>query len=276
MPTTYQTIQAAIAQARPFPFSAIGQLLKGDKRPVAITVKCDFGATGIPADGYYFDATQLIQMGAIAGIQSVFVDNTGNNANVTVSNPSFNQVIAIPQGYQGIVPILAAEGSGNKFYITSPTGTGQVIVQFLNVLLPLAIWAGINPPTTSGIIQPVSDAILEALVIGGRFNTRQIEAQCTDVDHSGSLAAGNTSQLLMAANPNRRGYRIQNIDPNFPAEALWVNTAGAAAVIGGSGSFGLAACASIGYPGGSIDGKSSAAIHIIGLSAGHLFSAIEW
>lgn len=275
--TTYSQVQASNSQAQPVPFNGGTNLLPGDKSSKAIVQICDFSVSGVPSTGYTLDATQFIHSRAIAGIQSLYIDNSLNNAAVVVTNSSFNQAISIPAGYQGYFPILAALGSGNKFTIACPDGNQLATVLFLNVLMPLAVWSAVLVPTTSGTIQPVSDAILEACVYAARLNVRNIEAACADVDHSSTIAVGGVAQQVMPANANRRGYRIQNMDGNAGKtnEPLWICTTGNA-VIDGVGSMILNPASSTTYGGGSIDGKSTNAISIIAATAGHQYYAIEW
>lgn len=274
MPQTYAAVQSANSQSQPQAINGGTNLLQGDPSPKSISQVYDFGATGIPVAGYTTSLTQLIQLGNIKGIQTIFIDNSLNNGPILVSNPSMNQGISLPAGYQGYFSILAAAGSGNNFTITS-TGTLIANVSYLNVQMPFGLWSALIAPPSTGAPLAVSDAILDALVIAARFNVRSINAGTTSVDRSSTITIANTSQQLLAANPNRRGYRIQNIDQNLPAEGLWVSETGVAAV-STIGSFGIAACASAGYPGGSYDGTSTGVVNIVASSAGHKFTCIEW
>jgi len=273
--STYGGVQAANSQAQPIPFN-IGwhTLLKGDVVPRAIVQQYDFGASNIPVSGYTSDMTALINQGRVKGIQTLFVNNIGNNGPLLVVNPVFNQQISIPAGYQGYFPIMGSPQSGNYFSISS-TGSGVAQVSFLNVFIQQAIWAGLVSPPSVGAPLAVSDAIIDAMVVAGLFNVRTTPAQVTDTDRSGIIAVGGVSQLLMAANASRKGWQVQNIDSNFSGEALWVNTTGPAQ-IQQPGSSALAAAASIGFPGGSASGQSSGSIYIIGASTGHMFTATEW
>lgn len=88
-------------------------------------------------------------------------------------------------------------------------------------------------------------------------------------DRSGSISLGNVAQTLMAANPLRRGWRIQN---NSTAD-LWFNDTGGTANAGGPGSFRIAAG---GYFETSFGGISNTTISIVGGTAGQVYSASEW
>lgn len=87
-------------------------------------------------------------------------------------------------------------------------------------------------------------------------------------DRSGSLAAGNTSQQMMASNATRKYLLIQNVDT---AEDLWFTFGGSAAVKD-QPSLKLA-------PGGSfvMEGSfiSTEAVQVIALTTGHKWSAKE-
>lgn len=273
--TTAAAIQAANSLQRPQPFSGGTNLLPGDNSPKALLQIYDFSATGIPAAGYSSDMSQLVALGNFKAIQTLYIDNSGNNGYSAVFNPAFGQTVSLPPGYQGYFPILTAIGSGNQFAITS-TGNQIVKVQYLNVFMPWANWAATVTPVPVANPLPVTDSILDGTVSGGRQLVTAINGAITAADGSGTITAGGSAQLLFAANPARRGYRVQNIDPAYPAEALWISDTSATPSDITPGSFGIAACASAGYPGGSYDGQSVSAVYIYGDTTGHKFSAIQW
>lgn len=90
----------------------------------------------------------------------------------------------------------------------------------------------------------------------------------TKTDKSSAIALGGTSQELMAANPSRLGWQLQNNS----AGTLAFNELGNAASLT-SGSFLL-------YPGDAYEapagGVSTAQINIIGATTGQVFTAREW
>jgi hypothetical protein len=91
-------------------------------------------------------------------------------------------------------------------------------------------------------------------------------------DHSGSIVAGGTAQILMAANASRKGGRIQNTSNGD----LWfkdISATGADASVGGPGCFRLAAG---GYFETQAGGASQTAWSIFGSTTGQTFSATEW
>lgn len=272
--TTYATVLGAISQAQPIAFEGGTNLLPGDKGPKVINLPCDFSASGIPTSGFPVDLTPYFQKKYFLTVQTLYLDNSLNNGFAAVFNPTFNQSFSLPAGYQGYFSIISANMSSGKFYVTS-TGTGVVNVGLINVQIPPAIWAATVTPPTVGTPQPVSDAILDATVSGGRILVTSIDALSTATDHSSTIAAGGTAQSLMLVNSARRGFLIENIDYTNSGEALWWNPTGAAA-INTPGSFSLAAGASIAYPGGSAQGVVGNAISVIAATTGHKYSAISW
>jgi hypothetical protein len=271
--STYAAVQAAISQAQPQAFHGGTNLPHGDKQSWAITAVCDFSATGIPSTGYAIDTTTFANKLQMKTVQTIFLDNSQNNGYAEVFNPLFNQSFALPPGWQGYFPILAPLISGSKFQVTS-TGNEQVNVIFLNSLMPLASWAATVTPPAAGNPQSVADAILDATVQNNRQNVTSIDAQATGVDFSGTIAVGGTAQLVLAANANRRGFFIQNTDPN-DAEGLWFGfTAGITP--GSAGAYGMAQAANINYPGGSFQGIVSNNIYLVAATTGHKFSGFSW
>jgi hypothetical protein len=271
----YAAVQAAINQAQPQAYFGGEDIPKGDKSGWAITATCDFSATGIPSTGYYVDTTTYANKLQMKTVRTIFIDNSQNNGFVEVYNPVFDQAFSLPPGYQGYFPILAPTISGSKFFITS-TGNLAANIIFLNTLMPLASWAAtVTPPSSSSAVAfPVSDAILDATVVGGRQQVTAIEAQATASDGSGTILAANTWQQLFASNNTRRGWMIENIDGVNLEALFWAfsNTP----VVGGAGSFSLAAAASSNYPGGAFQGIQSNSIYVAAATVGHKFSAAQW
>lgn len=86
-------------------------------------------------------------------------------------------------------------------------------------------------------------------------------------DRSGTVTSGGTAQVLMAANPGRRGFWFQNVS----AGDLWINEIGTAA----------AAKPSFKVPAGSLyenppNGVPAGAISVFGATTAQAFSAREW
>lgn len=276
--STWIAIQQAIAAGHLNPFVGGENLIHGESSAKAFAAFCDFGATAVPGGGlagvygYTFNPSQLFQQRQILSLQTVYIDNSANNAPVYVTSSQFNQVFAAPAGYQGYFPCLAASASGGTFLITSPLGTGTATIQFLNVYFQAAIWPANLATYAPGVALPVSDAALEALIVAGRFNVRTQSAQFTGVDRSLTMVAG--SQTLMVANAARQGFLIENVDPvNF--EPIGLSFVGPA-VLGAPGTFTLAQGSAIGYPGGTLLGVVSNQITVIATTVGHKITALEW
>lgn len=277
--STYQQVQGAIFQAQPIAYAAGENLLRGEKGPFAIPCACDFGATGIPATGYIIDPSRFYNNGTIKTIQSIFFDNSQCNGQTQVFIPAFNQLFTLAAFQQGYFQILAPLLSGGVMTVTSTATSGVANVLLLNTLMRTATWSAIASGSTGSV--PVSDAILDATVSAGnaptatRQTVKTVLAQLTAVDRSGTIAVANTSQVLAAANAARQGVDLQNMD-GANLEGLWYNPSGGAAVVGGIGSFELAAASSPTFPGGFATIRTSNAIAIIATTAGHKFSAIEY
>lgn len=280
MASTYAAVQGAIYRAQPLAYAAGTNLLKGEKGPFAIPCLCDFGATGIPATGYAIDPKRFYDSGAIKTIQSIFFDNSQVNGTTQVFIPAFNQLITLAPNSQGFFPILAPLLSGGQMFVTSTAVTGVATVTLLNTYFTAQTWSALT--TSQGGSIPVSDAILDATVstdaaapTATQINVRTRAGKLTATDRSGTIAVANTAQVLAAANTSRQGLELQNMDTGT-LEGLWYNPSGAAAVVGGVGSFELAQASAIGYPGGFVKIITSNAVSIISTTAGHKFSAIEY
>jgi hypothetical protein len=118
---------------------------------------------------------------------------------------------------------------------------------------------------------PLNDGqhiILQVDSDGSLFVNVRDTSSATMVDRSGTITLGGTAQALMAANPARKGYLIQNNS----AGVLWFNEIGGTAVLA-QPSISLAAGALYQSPS---PGASAAAISIIGATTGQAFTAREW
>lgn len=92
-------------------------------------------------------------------------------------------------------------------------------------------------------------------------------AAVTPRDRSGTVTTGGTAQVLMTANPARRGFWIQNLS----AGDLWISDLGTA--VAQQPSMRLAAGFIYESP---ATGCSSSAISIRGETTAQAFSAREW
>lgn len=91
--------------------------------------------------------------------------------------------------------------------------------------------------------------------------------QAAHTNRSGTIAAGGAQQQLMAANPNRRGYWIQNQSTGD----LWINGLGNASA--GQPSLRISAGALYESP---VHGVGTAGISIFGATTGQAFAAREF
>ncbi len=132
---------------------------------------------------------------------------------------------------------------------------------------------GTTGGTALTVTGPLTDAQLRAAAVpvAVAFPASQSVSATTPavacVDRSGALTVGGTAQTLMAANPARRGYRVQNLS----STDLWINDKGQAAT---------AAPPSIKLVAGALYespawGASNGSISIFGVATGQAFEAME-
>jgi len=86
-----------------------------------------------------------------------------------------------------------------------------------------------------------------------------------ETNRSGTVAAANTAQTIMAANPARKYFELQNLDASV---TLWFRKDGGAAVAGAPGTLSLA-------PGAFYSGQAVGAVSIISSLVNHPFTAVE-
>lgn len=108
----------------------------------------------------------------------------------------------------------------------------------------------------------VPSAVLVVTTTAGGF-----DYTAAPVNRSGSIAAGGTGQVLMAANASRKGLWVQNLSTGD----LWINGQGAAVV--GQPSLKIPTGAVYESP---LGGCPATDINILGATTGQTFSAREW
>lgn len=102
--------------------------------PKAVPIRLDFSA----ADTYTLDLGNRQHLGAIQLIQSIFVDTSLVDVNLTVLFNGANQLITIKGRTNGYYTVLAANPV--NFIFTCPAGGAVVTVALLNFPVASAQW----------------------------------------------------------------------------------------------------------------------------------------
>lgn len=210
---------------------------------------------------YRLDLTQIQTMqNWIKSVQCLYVDNADNADPKTIVMGVSNQRIIVPAFSQGYFPILQPNPPVLQF---SSTDADTITIQILNFFLPPYIW-GPDGIQIAGTVQ-TADAILDGTVSGGAVNVRSNPVPVTPTDDKGTITAGGTPQLVLAANPNRKRFTIFN--PDTATETLYMSWGAA-----GAGQIPLA-------PGGGWDESGSSevvsAIYLEAATTGHPFTCYE-
>lgn len=197
---------------------------------------------------YLVDLSLFIQQGRISEIQSVFVDNSGNDAALTLTFSGSNQPLIIPAGSQAYLPILAPKLPQINVFSTGSTEGTNVRVVFLNCPVPASVWSvsGQDFTFTGGALE-VSDATTHtdlASIITALNNP----PGDTGTDYSANAATLPANLILtIPTNTSRKGFVIQNNDTDV-AVVLMDDGSG-----GNETQILLAAASAAGQPGGSVD-----------------------
>lgn len=170
---------------------------------VAFRYKLDFslGATIV------VDLSQFFNQGTIKSIQSIYANNKGNANELVFDFSQTQQSITIPPAAQAYLPIL--QPNSPQFTVTCTNGASVAYLQVMNFFLPPAMW---------NQVFSTSDPIVDAIIISGRMNVRTTPQAVIDNNASGTITAGGTGQLLMAANVARLQWSLQN--PSTATEIL--------------------------------------------------------
>lgn len=113
---------------------AVGNATIPGEGPKAIPFQLDFSAN----PQYVLDLLALFQNKSLTSVQTLWVDNTLNAQELTITVEGTSQVLTIPPGDQGYYPVLSPK-SGRIFAATN----GGVLVKLYLVNVPIqgASWA---------------------------------------------------------------------------------------------------------------------------------------
>lgn len=166
--------------------------------------RIDF-SLGLEAD---IDFSTFYNQGTIKSLQSLYVNNKGNAAELVIVMNGTTQSITIPPQAQAYIPILNANPPTLK--ITCTNAAAVIFLHALNFFVPPYMW---NQTFT------VTIASIDAIIVNGRLNVRTTpQGLSADPDRSGTITTGGTGQLLMAANATRAQWNLQN--PSTATEIL--------------------------------------------------------
>lgn len=159
--------------------------------PKAIPQTLDFTI----ANTVIIDFTTAFSQGRITAIQTLWLDNSGNEQPVQITVEGTQQIITFPAGAQGTIPIIAANRP--KFTCQS---VGNVALQsvWLNVPMPQALWF---PAEGAGTIATAASVT--------------------------SIATGGVSQIVWQAGSVPKGGAVV-INPIGSSESLFVDIVQAA------------------------------------------------
>jgi len=103
--------------------------------PKALTLALDFSAE----TSYVIDLEHAETEARLSLVQSVFVDNSVNAEQFSLTVSISGQVLRVPASAQAYLPVLAP--SGAKFIAAlKAVGTGITTISFLNFPVPAAVW----------------------------------------------------------------------------------------------------------------------------------------
>ena len=151
------------------------------------------------------DFTVPEQQNNISAILGIFFDNSGNNSPVSIRVGSAGQVLQLPGGYQGYLPLLSMVPD---IFVASSVGGVVVPITFLNFRPDPCVWPAVGiPGTTPSSPNYVRDITRNSITF--------------------SNVVPGASTNVAAANVNRNGLVLQAATAN--ATSAWINFGSAAA-----------------------------------------------
>lgn len=140
-----------------------GRLPSAQEGPRVMPLLLNFGL----ATSFLLDLKIAQQQARLSFVQTIYVDNTASAVPFTLQSQTVRQIIQIPAGGQGFVPVLEIE---SPVFTASSTGGVIVPIFLLNFPVSPAVWQANAPAlvVVNGKLQ-VSDVILDQLV--GNWNS---------------------------------------------------------------------------------------------------------
>ena len=164
--------------------------------PRTIPVTYDFSSS----KNYSTDLKSLMTQGQVSEIQAAFIDNSSNNASLTLVVSVQNQTVVIPAGGQAYVMLLVKEP---QFNISSQS-TDFAIIHFLNFPVTNQVWMPdgsqtqiINFPTNQ--LVSFNPGVSNAFAPSGNAN---------------NLTVGVTSTSVAIAPTAGQNIRLLNVSTN--------------------------------------------------------------
>lgn len=217
----------------------------------AIHVEIDFSL----GTKYALDLSQIQSLGAMDCLQTMYVDNADNAAELTLTMGLTLQRIIIPANAQAYIPILQPNPPVLEM---STTGAPVVNVQLLNFFVPPIVFY------PNGVT--VVDSTLAAVISNGAVNVNtQARVVSNPTDGSGTITVGGTAQQIFAADAARKRFIISN--PSTATEVLSFTYGASTHFID------LAPGQTWDEADNSISGD---AISVVAATTGHAFTAFQW
>lgn len=174
--------------------------------PKTVSVPLNFALNA----SFLLDFTLAYQQTTMTVVQAVWIDNSANANELSISVDNTGQIIRVPPNAQGTFPIIAAI---RPRITVASAGAAVVPTMWLNVPLPLAVWypSGNTPSgtiTVTGTVDVISPPLTPA------------------APASFAIVTGGTPVTVFAPNSIATGAVIKN--PTGAVETLYIDIVNAA------------------------------------------------
>lgn len=151
---------------------------KVSPNPTALKVNLDFTAGGTVV--YSVDIGQLIQLKQIDQLNTLYVDNTQNAAQLVIAILSSGQNLTVEPNSQGFYPVLFGNSGAINFTMTG--GAAVSGVNLINVETPYLVWGAstsisglnFNGAGDALVADPMLLALMNTVIAGGHVSTLDV------------------------------------------------------------------------------------------------------
>lgn len=148
-------------------------------------------------NAFTVDLTLAQQNNRLSNVQTIYIDNSANDAAISVIVAGTLMNITIGAGWQGTFPVLSPNPPS---FVLQSAGTGVTIIYFMNAPLPCLTWPSAGGTFTfdgSGALI-VTDQLLDSTIVNNAVNVQELPQVSPYTEAVIDFAAAGDNQVIAA------------------------------------------------------------------------------